>query len=226
MKWKILFLILWLVIYTDAFSACSYQSKLDKCSAAQKDQTHREIEDFICISATAEQRAYQIILDERFQKIDEEIEGHIAKLEENKWYYFWKEKKQNYIEWVENILHIYEKDWEYWKKYYDVCSWLQKEVIECMPYKATQINNASHYYWESTTTCTRLADQKLAIYKQVSYDLLLLNKLQVSKDEKKLYVQEERSKYDALLSKFMVNIWYVERIWAKWPSKIKNTSWN
>jgi hypothetical protein len=27
--------------------------------------------------------------------------------------------------------------------------------------------------------------QKLAIYKQVSYDLLLLNKLQVSKDEKK-----------------------------------------
>jgi hypothetical protein len=24
----------------------------------------------------------------------------------------------------------------------------------------------------------------------------------------------------------MVNIWYVERIWAKWPSKIKNTSWN
>jgi hypothetical protein len=38
--------------------------------------------------------------------------------------------------------------------------------------------------------------QKLAIYKQVSYDLLLLNKLQVSKDEKKAYVQEERSKYD------------------------------
>jgi hypothetical protein len=24
----------------------------------------------------------------------------------------------------------------------------------------------------------------------------------------------------------MVNIGYVERIWAKWPSKIKNTSWN
>jgi hypothetical protein len=38
--------------------------------------------------------------------------------------------------------------------------------------------------------------QKLAIYKQVSYDLLLLNKLQVSKDEKKLYQQEERTKYD------------------------------
>jgi hypothetical protein len=51
-----------------------------------------------------------------------------------------------------------------------------------------------------------------------------LNKLQVSKDEKKLYVQEERMKYDTLLTKFMVNIGYVERIWAKWPSKIKNTS--
>jgi hypothetical protein len=38
--------------------------------------------------------------------------------------------------------------------------------------------------------------QKLAIYKQVSYDLLLLNKLQVSQDEKKEYVQKERKKYD------------------------------
>jgi hypothetical protein len=55
--------------------------------------------------------------------------------------------------------------------------------------------------------------------------LLLLNKLQVSQDEKKEYVQKERKKYDWLLSKFRVNIWYVERIWAKWPSKIKNTSW-
>jgi hypothetical protein len=52
----------------------------------------------------------------------------------------------------------------------------------------------------------------------------LLNKLQVSKDEKKLYVQEERMKYDNLLTKFMCNRGYVERIWAKGPSKIKNTS--
>jgi hypothetical protein len=44
------------------------------------------------------------------------------------------------------------------------------------------------------------------MYKQVSYDLLLINKLQVSRDEKKLYLQEERKKYDTLLSKFMVNI--------------------
>lgn len=227
MKWKIFFIILWIFIYTDAFSACPYQSKLDQCTAAQTNQTQREIEDFICISWDVEQRAYQIILDERFQEIDAEIELQIKDIEENKWYYFWKDKQKSYIEAVENILHIYEKDWQFWEKYYKVCSWLQAEVIDCMPHESTQIKNAAYYYWwEDVTVCTLLADQKLAIYKQVSYDILLLNKLQVSKDEKKLYVQEERTKYDTLLSKFMVNIGYVERIWAKWPSKIKNTSWN
>ena len=226
MKWKVWFLILWLFIYTDAFSACSYQSKIDTCTQAQKNQTHREITDFMCISASPEQRVYQIILDERFQKIDEEIENYIKNLEENKWYYFWKDKQESYVDAVQNIINAYRVDGQFWKMYYNVCSGIQEEVIECMPYKSTQINNAAYYYWGTPTACTLLADQKLAIYKQVSYDLLLINKLQVSRDEKKLYLQEERSKYDTLLSKFMINIWYVERIWAKWPSKIRNTSGN
>jgi len=225
MKLKILILILWLFIYSDAFSACSYQSKLDQCTAAQIGQKQREITDFVCISGSAETRAYQIILDERFQEIDEQIETYISDLEKNKSYYFWKDKQKNYIEGVENMIHIFQKDGEYGKMYYDVCSGLQEEVIGCIP-PSTQINEAKDYYGWSSTVCTRLAKHKLEIYKVLSYDLLLLNKLQVSKDEKKMYVQEERMKYDNLLTKFMVNIGYVERIWAKWPSKIKNTSWS
>lgn len=226
MKWKIFILVLWLFIYSDAFSACSYTGKIDQCTATQKDQSQRWITDFVCISWTKEKIAYQIILDEKFKKIDEEIEeNYIKKLEENKWYYFWKDKQKNYIDAVNNIISIYRKDWEYGKQYYDVCSGLQTEVIKCLP-PSTQINEAKDYYWGASTICTRLAKHKLEIYKVLSYDLLLLNKLQVSKDEKKLYVQEERMKYDNLLTKFMVNIGYVERIWAKWPSKIKNTSWS
>ena len=48
-----------------------------------------------------------------------------------------------------------------------------------------------------------------------------MNKQQVLRDEKKLYEQENRTKYDGLLDIMMVNMWYFERIWQKWPSKTK-----
>jgi hypothetical protein len=47
---------------------------------------------------------------------------------------------------------------------------------------------------------------KLSVHKQVAYDVLKLNKQQVKKDEDKLYMQEERTKYDKLLEIVMVNV--------------------
>lgn len=216
---KILFFII-LSNICFAWVSANLNSQAEKCV---NETNKREIQDFLCIAWSKERVAYQILLDERFNEIDEKIEEHIWKLEEQKWFYFWKNKSENYIDAVQNILNIYNTDWEFGKLYYSVCSWLSKEVIKEL-WDAVQIKNAAEFYSVESTTCTQLADQKLAIYKQVSYDILLLNKLQVSKDEKKTYVQQERTKYDGLLSKFMVNIWYVERIWAKWPSKTKNTS--
>jgi hypothetical protein len=35
-------------------------------------------------------------------------------------------------------------------------------------------------------------------------------------------MQEERTKYDKLLEIVMVNVWFLERIWKKWPSKTKS----
>ena len=134
-------------------------------------------------------------------------------------------------------MDIYGKTGDFWKKYHEICNGLSKEVLDCKAdswlqeifwtgsINAVEIINAADYFWDEPTFCTKLANQKLAIYKKVSYDILLLNKLQISKDEKKLYMQDERSRYSWLLSKFTINIWFLERIWAKWPSKIENTSW-
>jgi len=47
---------------------------------------------------------------------------------------------------------------------------------------------------------------KLEIYKQVTYDILKLNKNQVKKDEIKKYTQSQRTKYDKLLDIIMINI--------------------
>ena len=67
-----------------------------------------------------------------------------------------------------------------------------------------------------------LAKIKLHISRQVAYNILMLNKQQILKDERKKYVQEERTKYDKLLNAFMINLGYLGRILHKWPSKITN----
>jgi hypothetical protein len=51
---------------------------------------------------------------------------------------------------------------------------------------------------------------------------LMLNKQQIKADDKKIYDQWQRKNYDKLLDLMMINIWYIERIWQKWPSKIQN----
>jgi hypothetical protein len=250
MKWKIILIsALFLMTFSQTNWACEYWEKIKTCKKANANDTTREIlaykedwsyddEHFVCINKNPEIYTYQIILDAKFKKIDDKIEDYISKLEENKWYYFWKDKEKSYLEAVNNIADIYNITGKFWKQYYEVCngSILALELLECKKEAwlseifwtgsvSVQIANAHKYYANTSTTCTKLANQKLAIYKKVSYDILLLNKLAISQDEKKTYVQEERSKYDVLLSKYLINIWYVERIWAKWPSKVKNTSW-
>ena len=62
----------------------------------------------------------------------------------------------------------------------------------------------------------------MEIFNSVAFNIMQLNKAQVSKDQKKLYDHEQRTKYNKLLDIMMINVWYIERIWQKWPSKIKN----
>lgn len=238
MKWKIIWTVALFFIYSQAEWACEYIEEIKKCSAAKANNTTREIEDFICIDKNPEMFTYQIILDAKFSKIDEKVEKYISDLEESKWYYFWKDKQKTYLDAVNNIVAIYDKTGDFGKQYYEVCngSVLAREVIDCKQESrlsnifwtgstSVQIINAQKYYGESSTTCREMVNKKLAIYKRVSFDILLLNKLQVSQGEKKTYVQKQRSKYDELLSKFMINLWYIERIWAKWNVKTRNTSW-
>jgi len=67
-----------------------------------------------------------------------------------------------------------------------------------------------------------LTKVKVEIFNSVAFNVLQLNKAQVSRDQKKLYEQEQRTKYSKLSDLMMINLSYLERIWQKWPSKIKN----
>lgn len=224
---KILFFILFISFWISSVFSATWNLK-DQVQECVNTVNKRAIEDFLCVGWWEQFVAYQILLDKRFKEIDTEIEVYIWELEKNKSFYFWIDKSETYLDAVQQIINKYGPTWDFWKKYALVCSWLANEVIA--EFGTLENSNAAIMLVNpgvnSKNPCEQLADQKLAIYKQVSYDVLLLNKLQISQDEKKLYVQEQRSKYDSLLSKFSINLGYVERIWAKWPSKIRNTSGN
>lgn len=225
--------ILW---FQNTYSNCEYTTEIQTCYQANQDNTTRAVQDFVCLADKWNPQfyTYQIILDKRFQEIDTKIEEYITDLEENKWYYFGENQQENFVDGVKNITNIFKPSGEFWQEYEKICNQLAQQVLACQndpsikdiyPNRNDTINisTMTQYLADSSTNCSKLAQQKLDIYKQVSFDILYLNKTAIWVDSLKTYQQTQRSKYDKLLSKLMLNIEYVNHIWAKWPAKIKNT---
>lgn len=239
MKKIILLSLFWIWSFQFSFAAekafvvsdlCTYKSEFEQCFEANKNGSTRTIEDFVCLpSKNNFEIMSQIILDKEFKKIDKEVDEYFESLEDNKSYYFWKNSKEpftNAIDLIESKFDIYG---EFWKKYTAVCSstsqdWVLQKTLSCFGWAIP--SNESTWYFLSDTFCKNLITTKLEVNKQVAYDVLKLNKHQIKQDEDKLYMQNERNKYDKLLEIVMVNVGYLERIWKKWPSKTKDAKWN
>jgi len=225
---SILFLILILIINTfflkktSHWESCKYNNKIEKCLEANKSWKPRSIKDFICLTSNDKEKIiYQIVLDQEFKIIDQEIEFYLNNLEQQKDKYFWKNAKITYLWAIDEITRLFYAWWVYSKKYDKICGiQIIKEVQLCQSWKIN-INNAISAFGNST--CSELARIKLNIYKKVAFDILMLNKIQVRKDTFKKYTINEIKKYDKLIDVMMINIWYMERILKKWTSKIKNT---
>ncbi len=85
---------------------------------------------------------------------------------------------------------------------------------------AFNMNNISSFFNE--TTCTNLVQTKLEIYKEVSFQILKLNKNQIKKDTYKTVMQDQRGKYDRLIDMINVNLSFIEKIWARVPYLVKD----
>jgi hypothetical protein len=70
--------------------------------------------------------------------------------------------------------------------------------------------------------CENLVATKLDIYKQVSFDVLKLNKSQIKNDTYKSVMQDQRGKYDRLIDLININLNFIERIWARVPYLVKD----
>jgi len=195
---------------------CKYQSEIEECLSANDEWTTRSIDDFECIVGTDEQVAYQVVLALLFKDLDDEMDEYIDTLEKDKNIYFWKDRRKNYVEGLNDI----EDEKDYFYEEYSKNCWekIIEQVVACNYDEETSIKNAKNYFQE--TDCMRLVDKKLEIFADVAYDIMVLNKKQLNADAKKTYDQPERVWYDRLLDGMMINLWYIERIWQKWPSKI------
>lgn len=198
---------------------CPYLWEIEQCKSANDSWTTKSIEDFVCIIWTDEEIVYQIVLDKLFKKIDDEMDKYIEDLENEKDRYYWIWRQKNFIDWLNEID---QKKKYFYEKYANLC-WVTiiQESMSCLADNKTSISTSKKFYQESD--CMKLVDKKLEIYDEVTFSIMMLNKEQIKADEKKTYVQWERENYDTLLDLMMVNLWYVERIWQKWPSKIQNT---
>lgn len=219
--------------------SCNVTSKINECNEAlapfkTKDwfvspwASIRTIQDFVCLQDVPEARIFQIILDEEFRKIDDEMDIYFDSLTNSKNFYFWKEAQFSYFDWIN---HIWDKSRYFKNKFTSSCWEIVSKVGACtindsylLPLEKPSVSNnfALDYLEWSKWDCYKLVDIKMQIFNDVAFNILQLNKSQVSKDQKKLYDQEQRTKYNKVTDLMMINLSYIERIWMKWPSKIKN----
>lgn len=208
---------------------CPQSWKIQQCIDANKQWKNREIEEFVCInSRNTEQIAYQIVLDDKFKEIDQELELYLENLEADKSRFFWKNAKGN-LEDAINEVNTYLWDrWYFWKQFAWICgqnktyNWETaiEGTLSCL-WKSSIPEGSKYLFWYDSE-CLALVRTKMHIAESVWYNILALNKAQIRRDESKLYMQAQRTQYNHLLDIMNINLWYLERMWMKLPKKLRN----
>lgn len=211
--------------------ACEYKSQSDRCTAAQNPNTTRSIQDFVCsFNPDPQYRLVQIILDMEFKKIDKKVMKFLQDLEKDKDKFFWKNATKIKIDPLVDALDFVEYklnfiDWEFAREYQELCNkTIRDKVINCIGKDEWVKATNAILVLKSINTpsvCQEIYKNKLEIYESIAINVLKLNKLSIRKDNKKTYQQENRWNYEKLIDYININVWYMERIWKKWPSKTK-----
>lgn len=186
----------------------------------------KDFTDFPCIQDWKEWLYYQISMDANFKEIDKEMDKYLSDLYTNKNFYFWKEKKFDYFEWVK---HIFLKKDEFRKKYDNACVLSVSETAECVSewkkeWAISVLWALDFILWANKKwSCYLLSETKSRIFLEVAYNWLLLNRQQTSRDELKKETQLQRENYTKFMEAIKVNQSYLERLNDKWTVKTKHT---
>ena len=172
---------------------------------------------------------FQESIYKNFKPIDEKIETYLTNLSRDKNYCFGEERQKTFVECVDFIEKTFSISWKYavwddtwWDdSYSEACTKSLWETIDNQEEQSIPSVDSTTILDRSKGACSELYKFKLSIYKSVAYDILKKNKYAILKDEHKLFTQKNRTKYDKLLDLIRINLWYIERLWKKWPSKTK-----
>jgi hypothetical protein len=229
---KLFLILLFAFFYTNIADSCKYTSEINSCKSAVSKMSNsksstiiswsslKDFDDFVCLQDNYENIVIQIAIDLNFRKIDDEMDLYLDHLSRDKNLYFWVDSQYTYFDAVNNIERESKK---FRNKYIQACSLSLSEAASCIEWNSISILNAKEFIQWSKWDCYNLVNKKISIFDNVSYNILLLNQQQVARDQKKLYDQELRTKYSKIIDIMMINLWYIERLWMKWPSKTKNT---
>ncbi len=206
-------------------TSCPYQSEIDQCIEENKNWDPRSIEDFVCLqSANTAEIAYQIVMDKKYKDIDKKAQEEVENIENNceKWY--GENQSEDELTVPDKITSIYWNNGKYWEKYNELLDPDKKDgilatTIGCLGGSSPDME-ASDFF--SPALAKGMFEQELDIFQDTSYDALKLCKEKVRQDERKKMTQESRDRYDGIGDLFQSVLWYMERIWKKWPSKTKD----
>ncbi len=227
------FLFLSIIFFTKTYAydidklVCNndYLRKLELCNQAIFAWSYKSL-DFMCIQTKQELQLFQIVLDDHFKKIDKEIKEELNFLDTNKDYYFRdKEDTPSFLDWINDIEDNFWVYWKYYEKYRKACfNGINKDFAACVweiPKKwsdAISFETMVHSYDD---ICFWLAKTKLEIYKNLAFELLILDKISLRKDNRIWFSQDLRKAYSSLARLMDININLLEKILFKWTIRIK-----
>ncbi len=206
----------------NAEKSCKYTAQIEECLEANKNWSTRAIENFLCPSTIdKEKMVYNIILYDKFKEIDEKADELLDSLEQNKDLYFWENKKETFLWWIDEIYNQFWVWGIFEQKYKKQLPLIIAETIVCLDWKKTAINKVKDYFLENKTV-NNLINAKNSRRQKVAIDIMTLNKQQIRKDSSKKSTQIRRTMYSSVSNLFMINLGYIMRIMFKWASKTKN----
>ena len=188
---------------------CKYQSQFEQCVVANKNGSARSIQDFICAEERDPNKVLdQIIIDLEFTKIDTEIETYLRSIENDKNRSVYE---PNVL--IDEIVYNLSREWYYYKQYKKLCQWwLLSERLSC---SEVIPNTVGSTYLDGgnfdSRVCMTLVDIKMDALGEVVQWIIKLNKSTVLIDNKQLYKQEEKTRYDVLLDLIRAILGFLER---------------
>ncbi len=220
-----LFLINTDFLFASEDTSCEYQWQIDQCIEENQWWDPRSIEDFVCLQSTnTAEIAYQVVMDLKYKEIDKKAEKEVENIENNCETWYWENPTEDEITAPDKITSIYWVHGKHWQEYNKMLDpnnkeWILATTISCLWGKSPD-TEASDFF--SPALARGMFEQKLDMFEDTSYDALKLCKEKVRQDERKKMMQEGRKKYSSVTDLFQSVLWYLERIWKKWPSKTKN----